>query len=87
MKAILLSKENRDKILEDSDHVSPDQLDAMIGEYSPRPPGMRLYFCPDFNNELGHWGSLPEDFLYHHYVYDLVKIDTEFVEITEKNTE
>lgn len=87
MRAILVAKHNRRKIVESTDQITLLEVDAMIGEYG-RPEGMRLYFIPHYDPtpQVPHsrWGTMPEGFLEGRYNYDAELIVSEFVEITPK---
>lgn len=90
MKAIRLTKENREKILAASP-VDKVRLDQMIAEYDvPGGPG-GLYFVPqsDIAHELNStsWMTLPYVLLHQGYNFDQNKINSEFVEIHPKHIE
>lgn len=90
MQAIVLSQENRDKIVTKLDELkmelSPEALDAMILEYDR--DDMHLIFIPKFDRpgERYHgWASIPWDgFETYFEPIELDKLKADFVDVSYK---
>lgn len=94
MQAILLTKENRDKVLEVTPNISGPELDDMIEEYGEHSLGDQLIFIPKFEEvpnqgprpPYSGWATVPmtgfEEFF--ETTEDVEKMKTDFITITHK---
>ena len=94
MQAILLTKDNRQKIVDAGADIELKALDDMIEEYDEHSLGGQLVFIPKFEevpNEGSRppytgWASVPRDAFetFFDTTEDLEKLKTEFITITHK---
>lgn len=86
MKAIILTRANRDKILDTDCGVKTKDLDLMIEEYDSTNLEACLIFVPDYKRGPRYpvtWATFPrEAFEQYFEPVDMDQIKTEFVEVT-----
>lgn len=86
MKAIVLTRANRDKIIDFDCGIAIQDLDLMIEEYDSTDLEACLVFVPNFSdqNHSPTWATFPrETFETYFGPVDLVRIQTEFVEVSK----
>lgn len=87
MKAIILTRANRDKILDTDCGIKTKDLDLMIEEYDSTDLEACLLFVPDFKRAPGPmypvtWATFPrEAFEQYFEPVDMVRIQTDFVDV------
>lgn len=86
MKAIRLTQQNRNTILQHSP-IDPAHLDRMLAEYDTLVRDAAVYFVPQSSlaHSLTHdsWMTIPRQYLETNFKFDDAKIDREFVEVSQ----
>lgn len=94
MQAILLTKDNKAKIVEAGAEIDEKDLDEMIEEYNEHSLGGELIFIPKFEEVPNQgprppytgWASVPRDAFETYFTTedDVEKMKTEFITVTHK---
>jgi hypothetical protein len=88
MIAILLSEENASIIAASTTapyFLTEEEVIAKVDIPNRINPGEKIYFIPSFDTHgIRGWATIPEQNFLENYHADMTKIDTEFVQITQK---